>query len=284
MIPSLTNPFLARRRLRTELTRARQRAGFTQHQVAEALGVSLSTVVRAETGVTGISVRDVAAYVGLYGSADRLDELTQLARDSRSLPWRNYKDVVSKESLEFFGYEAAADVRRQFQNAIVPGLLQTPDYTHALLTGAFDMEVSEAERSADLRRERQMLAFADASTSHFVLDEAVLRRVVGDESVMRRQLDHILGIADSERVAVQILPLTAGTNFSMRGPFILLEFENDEDQDILYLENPAGDTILKDGAAAIRPYRHGFDQLSRLATAPEHIEKAIERYSRRPAG
>src|SRR6266487_4766054 len=77
---------------------------------------------------------------------------------------------------------------------VVPGLLQTVDYARAVL-GAIrlDLEEDEIERRVDLRKSRQSLLARERSRTRWVvLDEAVLRRVVGGPEVMRAQLQRLM--------------------------------------------------------------------------------------------
>ena len=60
------SPVVQRRRLRTELRKARQDAGLTQEQVADAMDWSLSKVIRIEAGTVGISTNDLKALLRHY--------------------------------------------------------------------------------------------------------------------------------------------------------------------------------------------------------------------------
>jgi len=86
----------------------------------------------------------------------------------------------------------------------VPGLLQTVDYARAVL-GAIrlDLEEDEIERRVDLRKSRQSLLAREGSrTLWVVLDEAVLRRVVGGPEVMRAQLQRLMEVTALPRLTL----------------------------------------------------------------------------------
>jgi transcriptional regulator with XRE-family HTH domain len=258
--------FLLKRRLRRELARARAARGLTQAEAAEALGVSLSTVIRAELGDTGIPPSIIPAYVRIYGIQGRLDELTEMAKDAAQLPWREYRDMVSKEDLEFFGYEASASLVRVYQNEVVPGLLQLPEYTATILATAFSRPPDEIVRHLALRRERQEHAWAGHVQHQFVLSEAVLRRRVGPVEVARRQLEHLIQMVD-RGVSIQVLPFTAGASFAVHGTFTLVEFDDAEDEAIVYLEHSAGSRVTKDNPKIIELFSAGFAELQNLASS-----------------
>lgn len=276
------NAFLLRRRLRRELSQARIARRLTQAEAAAELGVSLSTLIRAELGETAIPAKDVAAYAVLYGLADRVQELQELARSSRRLPWREYQQFVSPVALEFFAYEASASAVRSFTSAVLPGLLQTPEYTTYLLFECLDAPRSVVERHVAIRAERQRYAFAGEAELHFVLDEAVLRRRVGGADLMSRQLKHIVDIAEEGSATIQVLPFSRDVGFALRGGFVLLEFDHDEDPDIVYLESAVGDRVIFSDSKIIkgvddvtRAYRRGFDEMSRAATEPDGFRKTL---------
>src|SRR5215471_17337247 len=91
------SPAVQRRRLRTELRRARLDAGLTQEQVATAMDWSLSKLIRIENGSVGISTNDLRAILNHYKIADeaRVSELLLLARAARERSWwSNYSDSV----------------------------------------------------------------------------------------------------------------------------------------------------------------------------------------------
>src|SRR5580704_7099732 len=125
-----TSPVVQRRRLRTELRRARLDAGLTQEQVATAMDWSLSKLIRIENGTVGISMNDLKAILAHYKITDdrRSAELIALSRGARERSWWNsYRDVAPR-LIQLIEYEAAAFIARNFQPLIVPGLLQTEEY------------------------------------------------------------------------------------------------------------------------------------------------------------
>lgn len=55
-----------------------------------------------------------------------------------------------------------------------------------------------------------------------VLDEAVLRRVVGDRAVMAEQTEHLLELSDQPNIEIQVLPFDAGATAAGVGHFLIL--------------------------------------------------------------
>src|ERR1700744_3746927 len=125
------SPAVQRRRLRAELRRSRLDAGLTQEQVASAMDWSLSKLIRIENGSVGISTNDLKAVLQHYEITDdkRTAELVSLSRASRERSWwSTYRDSISKRLIQLIEYENAAYITRNFQDLVIPGLLQTTDY------------------------------------------------------------------------------------------------------------------------------------------------------------
>jgi transcriptional regulator with XRE-family HTH domain len=277
-----------RRRLRSELRRARAEAGLTQRDVAEAMEWSLSKLIRIESGSVGISTTDLKALLQHYGVGDQaeIDRFLGLARagkDQRAW-WNAYREATSQQYLTFLGYESSASVIHMFQPLLIPGLLQDEDYARAVLRAyggsATDKRVEEW---VELRMRRQeLLDRSDPPEMFFVLDEAALHRWVGGRDVMRHQLHRLKNEAGRHNVTIEVVPFSAGEHPGMKGPFSILEFADDRDEDVLFLENPRGDTISRDEQEEIKPYREAFAHLRDLARKedPEAlIDKALKEMS-----
>lgn len=277
-----------RRRLRSELRRVRSEAGRTQTDVAEALEWSPSKLRRIESGSVRISMTDLQALLRFYGVDDpgEVERILDLARAGKEPPawWKAYREATSQQYLMFLGYESSASVIRMFQPLLIPGLLQDEEYARAVLRAyggsATDKRVEEW---VELRMRRQeLLERPDPPDMYFVLDEAALHRWVGGREVMRQQLRHLKRQAELEHVTIEIVPFSAGEHPGMKGPFTLLEFADDRDSDVLFQENPRGDTISRDEEDEIEPYRKAFDQLRELASKEDPgalIDRALKEMS-----
>ena len=270
-----------RRRLRVELKRLRGESKLTQREVAQALDWSPSKVIRIESGQVGISVTDLRALAALYGlkAGPEVDQLAMMARGSKRQPFADYRDVLAPETIRFFGYEASASLIRHVQPLVVPGLLQTEDYTRALLH-AYGTDAKSIDRVIDSRRERQELLDREEPPKIFtILDEAVLRRRVGGTSVMNRQLQHLLTLAERKTVTIQIVPFLVGAYEAIQGPFVHLEFPVASDPDVIFLDSVQGGATFIDDPEITGRYQESFLALEDLAAAPSQLTEFIERAS-----
>ncbi|MDN3357862.1 helix-turn-helix transcriptional regulator [Actinomadura sp. DC4] len=228
--------------LRSDLTRLRKEKRLTQEMVARELEWSPSKLIRVEGGRSAITKTDLDALLTHYEvtSADQRERLHTLNRGAREAAWwSKYRGEISVPYLSFVGYEAGAAFVRQFQGAVIPGLLQTLEYAEVLTSGSVDpMRVAPVVK---LRMERQveLAKRANPPRQYYVVDEAAIRRHVGikkDPSVMPDQLRHVVDVVErDERVSFRVIPFSAGAHMGMLGSFTLLEFDGDL-PDVLHLE------------------------------------------------
>lgn len=150
-----------------------------------------------------------------------------------------------------------------FENQVVPGLLQTEEYAHALFAAARLLNTDELVAA---RMTRQHILERDTPPRLWVvLDENVLRRAVGGPAVMGRQLKRIVEAAQHPHVVVQVVPYSVGAHASMDGPFAGLTL--DEGPDVVYVDGRARGHILADPTDVIE-YRYAYDLLRADALSP----------------
>lgn len=276
------SPVVPRRRLRTELKRARLDAGQTQSDVAAAMDWSLSKVIRIEAGTVSISTNDLKALLGHYKIVDpvRTDELLALGKAARDRTWwSEYRDVASSGLLQLIGYESAASARRNFEPLLIPGLLQTREYARAVIP-ALDPGIASDQVDAlvEIRMRRQELVDrANPPQLFFILDEAAIRRVTGGLEVMQHQLRHLVEVAEKPNVMIEVLPFAAGLHRGMRGSFVVLEFPDAEDDDVLYVEDAAGGLVSREDQEEIQAYREIFEHLGNVSLKPKETLSHIGR-------
>lgn len=247
------DPAIHRRRLRSELRDAREAAGMTQRDVAAAMDWSQSKLIRIESGAVNISTNDLRALLNHYDmDIAQIDALIDVARAAREATrWNLYKDVASPQYLAFLGYESSASIIRSFEPFVVPGLLQTEEYARTVISMAEAGDPRKIDPLVDLRMERQeLLVRQPARDLHFIMDEAVIRRVTGGRDLMRRQLRHLQGFVEGNpNVTIRVVPFDHGMYPRHRVAYWLFEFSSPEDEYVLYLENPLGQYIVREGSA-----------------------------------
>jgi transcriptional regulator with XRE-family HTH domain len=229
-------PTARRLQLGRELRRLREEAGITRDRVAAELDGDLSKVSRIETGKQGLSVAEVRLLLGMYGVAkEEAERIVEIAREARKRSPLRVPDYVKT----FVGFEAEADEIRKFEVELVPGLLQTQDYTRAV-TRAVDPagDPAEVERLVALRAERQKRLLGPHPPQLWaVMTEAVVRHVVGGRAVMREQLERLVELAQLPNVSMQIVPFSAGAHAAMGNSFSILRLPEPPGARVVYLED-----------------------------------------------
>jgi transcriptional regulator with XRE-family HTH domain len=271
----VTESATLRRRLTAELRRMRTEAKLTQRQVAESLDWSPSKVIRIEQGAVRIGLTDLRALLALYHVTDpkAVDELGEMARESKKLPFSEYRDVMSAEAVRYLQYEANALRIRQVALEVVPGLLQTEEYTRAVFN-AYEMAPEKADKLVESRKERQgLFERASPPETFFIIDESVLRRTVGGPKVMGHQIDHLVAMSRRPDVSISVLEFTAGAHPALAGAFIHLEFPAENDPDVIFVENTLGDTLFRDDPDITTRYLDQFWKLEDLASSPDSFEE-----------
>lgn len=268
---AVQDPTLQRRRLRMELRRARDAAGLKQAEVARAMDWSPSKLIRIERGDVGVSTNDLKALLNHYGVKDkaRVNVLLDLARSTRGGSFYDqFSDVLKPGYKEYLAYEASASVIRQYDPVLISGLLQTEEYGRAILE-AFGRGPDDVDKLWAVREHRQEVHDReDPPDMLFVVDEAAIRRHVGQGRVMRKQLERLKEYAAMDHVSLRVLPFRHGEHPGMAGNFILLEFADPSLDDLVHLESIEAITI-RDDPDQIGLYLDRFDQLEELTLSPE---------------
>jgi len=230
---------------------------------------SPSKLLRIESGENGISVNDLRSLLAAYGITDReqIEMLLDLARGSRKMPYTEYRDLFSKDFLQFLALESAAQVCRYFNSLQLPRLLQTEEYMRAIAVAYVGEALGEKhERMIEAQLSRQDVLQAVPGREVFViLDEAVLHRHVGGRGVMRAQLLRIAELSEQPWIGISVLPYTVGAHAGMQGPFTLLEFGTEEMPASLFLENPRGESFVTATPEDTGHYLERFWQLEDMS-------------------
>jgi len=238
------SPTVRKRRLASELRRLRETAGLTIEDVGEKLECSPSKISRIETLRVGVTPRDVRDMLLLYGVPEEQREyLVQIAREARIKGWWESFGDVGRGA--FLGFEAEAAILRTYNAMLMPGLAQSEAYIRALIAeGAPDMSPDEAERRITMRLTRKrILERDDPPRVSFVLDESVLRRPVGGPDVMRTQLEHLVDLSTRPNVAFQVIPFAHRSYPGMGASFVIMEFPDPADRDVVYVEGTVDGTF-----------------------------------------
>lgn len=210
--------------LGAELRAVRKRLSLSMIDVAERLGWSEATVSRLETGRRNIDAEEVVSLLAIYSvTGMERDRLMAMARSPDEPNWLE-TDLpgVPNDTGRLAAYEADASRLTDWSPMLVPGLLQTMEYTRAFMLGD---GIPEREVGARLMaRQRRQERLAHVAYSAY-LDESVLRRPIGGRRVMRDQLRRMIDMVEEGSITIRVVPCTPDSHGGLLSPFLLLEFE-----------------------------------------------------------
>jgi transcriptional regulator with XRE-family HTH domain len=267
-------PTLLKMLVGVQLAGIREDAGLSQEQAARALGFSPAKLSRIEAGKgrRPPAEADVRALLEHYRTdAYEASVLLQLLRRAGEPGWwqRYDKRLMPEWFDRLVGLQEAATAIRTFEIQYVPGLLQIPAYTRAVVErGLPTASAREVERRVELRTRRcELLERPDAPQVWAIVDESVLLRVLGGREVMREQLAHLERLAQLPHVTVQIVPLDVTHASAPAIPVTYLRFGGSDLPDVVYLEQMRSATFLEDRDET-EEYRVSLDRLADEALNP----------------
>jgi transcriptional regulator with XRE-family HTH domain len=270
-----------RRALSASLRALREGKGLSlEEAAASALDASGAKLSRIETGKQLAGPRDVRDLCQLYGAdEERTTHLVSLATSAREPGWWEGYDVNADD---YVGLEAGAISLDQFENAVIPGLLQTREYAEAYLGYVVNQGRLKPWTPAQID---QMLAIRDTRMQAlnpssgvsltFVIDEAALRRAVGSGRIMVAQLKWIMEVADYPHVNLRVLPLSYGASPGQQGGFTLLTLPG-EAADVAYLETLGG-LIFLDSVRELARFRRLFKVIREACPDESQTHEIISR-------
>jgi transcriptional regulator with XRE-family HTH domain len=238
------SPTVRRRRLAAELREIRESKGKSGESVAAALRWSPSKISRYERARTGLRPREVERLLDYYQiTGSRRVLLLELAEDAAQKGWwEEFADSLSEDYRQFIGLEHEATSMAIWHVDVVTGLLQTDGYARHII-GSYSRVEPVAPgmigRMVKVRMQRQQVLDRDELQLSVVLDESVLKRRVGDDSVMYEQLQRLVREADRPNLTLQILPLDA-QHMIFGESFVIFGFGADTDaslQDVVSTEH-----------------------------------------------
>jgi transcriptional regulator with XRE-family HTH domain len=229
-----------------ELRLHREAAGLTLTELATRIGIEKSQLSRMETGDRAQKCEDVAGMLAIYGViGEKRRTLLQLTRETeRSGLWqRNCPYQQRVAALRTLESRAVGMIN--FECTVVPGLLQTVPYAHALISTFPPIDDEEVGRRVVDRVHRQS-ALRQPRAPEFlaVITENVLHNIIGSREVMREQLAYLAEAAQRPNIQLRVIPGSVGNHPGFDGPFLRLRFR--DRHGVVVLENRTSNLFLED--------------------------------------
>ena len=273
------------RRLAFVLRKLRAASGQSCAEVGAGTGMSSSKISRVETGDSGIYLDDVEKLLDYFEvGPKRRVELLDLARHAEQRGLLNvHGQNLPQDWQTWVDFEAEASALFMYAPLTLPGLLQTTEYAHAIITATGDnLSEDQVHQLVASRMARQsLLTRSRPLTLHTIVEESVLTRPLGDDPTLARQLNHLADSAARPNVTVRVLPTDAGLHSGLNGPFVIMDY--DAEASLVLLENKVASLFL-DEQEHIDAYSRSWDELLRLAhdedSSVELIRDVTKRMSR----
>jgi transcriptional regulator with XRE-family HTH domain len=269
------NPTARQRELGRQLRILRESKGLTAIEVAEQILFSPTKISRIETAKRRASLRDVRDLCQLYGVSEaETNQLMDLARSARGVGWwARYEDLGVGPYL---GLEQEAKSITYYSVNSVHGLLQTEGYAQSVIRAVhplIDEQVLKERVEARIRRQEQ-LNKVDRPRLRVLLDESVLRRLVGGREIMAGQLTKIIEATAQDKAIVQIVPFSSGALACNESNFTFFEFSDSSLLSIIHIEG-VDSSLIQDRPAIVDRYREILDHLRDAALSPRESQSLI---------
>ncbi|MET7969247.1 DUF5753 domain-containing protein [Micromonospora sp. NPDC005305] len=279
-MPLSASPVVRRVRLGAELRRLRRRESLTLEQVCGRLGwASTSKLSRIELGQSRPDLADVLDLLDVYGvPPHQRDELIVIARDAATgRGWSRALGEMGERQRSYAELEAGAVRIVDYQPALVPGLLQTPEYARLRVSAgallADDVDVEADVRARVVRQE--VLRRPDPPHYTALIDERVCDPGGLPAEVWRDQLRHLAVLAEWPHVTVRLLPREASSYGDLHplAPFSYYAYPDPADPRTVLVETLTTDLRLVTEADVAR-YEQLVDWLL-VAALPEAETMAL---------
>ncbi|WP_326694825.1 helix-turn-helix domain-containing protein [Streptomyces sp. NBC_01766] len=268
-----------RRQLGAMMRKLRARKGMTLEEAGRLVDVSKATISRYETQQGPVKWPVVDALCREYGASEaERRALVSIAKDAKRQGWwSTFSDSIPETMNLLLTLEDEAVREDHFNCLYVPGLLQTRSYTEAVQSASeMRLPPEETKRLVDIRMKRQEILARDKPLHLWaILDESVIRRVVGSRDVMREQLDHLLQANQSPDITLQVLPFSKGAHSAAMGSFVILGGA-EPSLDVVYVDIHLGSLFMEKDEELDR-YRLAFDYLRAQALDMSASSAMIER-------
>lgn len=245
----------------------RERAGVTRERAAAELFCTPSKIGDVERGRSRIRPAELDKLLDLYEvSGDERDLLVDTARASRRRRGRSEPHIPLTDQ-RLFDLESQARSLTFFSPELLPGYLQTEDYSRALMEWGGLLDADEiAQRLAARAARRSTITRVDPAppTCWCIVGEAALRANVGGPSVMADQVQHLLTASTTMRnLVIQVLPLGSGGHWLMGLTHTLLRFDPPAG-DVLHADT-IGRNVFFDGPSEVAHAKHVLELMKAKA-------------------
>ncbi|MGW1430692.1 helix-turn-helix domain-containing protein [Streptomyces sp. NPDC001108] len=220
----------------------RTERGWTQTRLGEELGYSAAAVSAMETCAQPASDEMLVGLNEVFHGETKFFNRCRRYMRLETYPeqFKNYA-LLEQEALSL----------RLYATYLIDGLFQTEAYARALIGGGYPpLPHDRVEELVSARMARKALFDREPpALIEVVLEESVLRRIIGSKEIMREQMQYLVECAQRRNVTLRVLPLDAGLGGEYAGGHGGLSLiETPDHQHLAYLEAQEESWTLSDPA------------------------------------
>ncbi|WP_328502023.1 helix-turn-helix domain-containing protein [Streptomyces sp. NBC_00457] len=250
----------------------RERAGLTQKQFGAMVGYGPDQIGAMERGVRAPrpefleKADELLNADGLLKEAMEDVEQAMSKRRTRHPEWYRSYAALEAEAVELHFYA----------NHGMPGLLQTPDYAHAVFVKRRPLLSEEAieKRVSDRLSRQQVFERDPLPVISYVLEEVILDRPIGGKAVFAEQLERLLKIGSLRNVELQVMPTKVEEHPNLGGAFNLLTPQ--KHAQVGYTEAQGYPRLITD-TEEVRKLAERYGIMRALALSPLESRTLIEK-------
>ncbi|MGW1428782.1 helix-turn-helix domain-containing protein [Streptomyces sp. NPDC002431] len=253
------------------LRELREASGKQAKAVARSAVMSPSKLSKIENEALSPSLIDVERILTALEVSDEVKaRLTEAARRAatEATAWRVYRRTgLHKHQDKIRAIEAQTHLMRLFQPACIPGLLQTPEYTRAVL-GRHCYTDGALEKMMGARLLRQELLYDTSRVFRFLVTESVIRWQIVPPAMMATQLDKLVTMSRIPHVSIGVIPLSVPMTDLPSSSFVLF------DSSLAIVEIPHAEVTTSE-ARDVELYEKRFDGFARVALVGEEMRAFV---------
>ncbi|WBP89404.1 DUF5753 domain-containing protein [Kitasatospora cathayae] len=204
----------AKQALGQRLRDIRRDSGLNARALAAAAGWHESKCSKIQSGRVMPSEADIRIWTAICGVPEQAADLIATARNIEGMyiEWRRLERSGLKLAQESVRPLFERTRRfRMYQSWVIPGLLQTPAYTRAVLNTIVSLRSTpdDVDDAVAVRMERQKVLHTGNHRFAILVEEWVLRTVIGTPDILVGQLGHLITVSTLPSVSLRVIPLVS---------------------------------------------------------------------------
>jgi len=260
----------------------RKEADLTLAEAGRILDWENTKMSRVETGQYLIKADDASTLLSAYGVTDH-DTITEVTRVINKGPrawWAAYADILPRTYADIIALESEAKTIRAYFPQLIPALLQTPAYAHAIISSSPRAEAQKAASAlVQVRQARkEILTRPTGATSlRTVIDESALYPRAGSTSdLMRDQLLSLLDMSQRENITLRVMALDAPVHSGLTSNMTIMDFRHPWPS-LAMVDHTRGGVFLEE-PEDVTAFAEVFDAVYEAALPIDESREVIKRY------